>query len=120
MTTIIDGYVCEVETYDNDTETAMTAIRRYLDVLGKPCVQRYDRSGRGPWNNAGCSLDPNGESEGWRPSPKAPSAAYVAAARRYLTAEAAERYANGDMSATDEAGHEGIEAEVVSAKRNEE
>jgi alcohol dehydrogenase class IV len=46
---------------------------------------------------------------------------YKAAARRCLTPEAAERYCAGDMTATDEVGHEAIarEASVVCAERLE-
>ena len=47
------------------------------------------------------------------------SADYAEAAKRYLTAAAAARYCAGDMSATDEAGHEAIayEASKVAAER---
>lgn len=47
------------------------------------------------------------------------SADYAEAAKRYLTTEAAERYCAGDMSATDEAGHEAIAvlASQVTAER---
>ena len=38
---------------------------------------------------------------------------YKEAARRVLTAEAAERYIGGDMTATDDAGHELIQDEVI-------
>jgi hypothetical protein len=120
MTTIIDGFVCDVTGYDNDSDVAINAVRRYRDALGAPCIQYYARNGAGPWNMAECSADPNGEADGWEPSPMAPSPAYVAAARRYLNAEAAKAYAGGDMSVTDEAGHQGIEAEVVAAKRDED
>ena len=49
------------------------------------------------------------------------SADYAEAAKRYLTAEAAARYCAGDMTATDEAGHEAIayEASKVAAERCE-
>jgi hypothetical protein len=45
-------------------------------------------------------------------------ALYDAAARRCLTANAAERYCAGDMAATDEAGHEliAIEAARIAAE----
>ena len=55
-------------------------------------------------------------------TPMKPSPDYAEAASRYLVAEAATRYCAGDMTATDEAGHEAIAAEAskVAAERCEE